>query len=149
MNWGLTYKRLWGLTGVFWMFGLIGSFLYYHQKRLDKSAFVKMTIILSCLTLLAVNIANFDYLIYHYGKANTAQGVDYDYLSRLSSDSLSYTTQIKNLNQLSTDGGAVNKFRYAFVDRKIKYLQNKYSKIDLRTFNLSEYRQYLEIQNSL
>lgn len=89
-NWGFTYKRLWGYTGVFWILGVFAFFVYKYFKDLQDTYFVKGVILFSSLVLIGVNIANFDSLIFHYRKSVTHSGIDYLYLSGLSSDAESY-----------------------------------------------------------
>lgn len=89
-NWGFTQKRLYGYTGVAWIFGLFLLFLYKYHQDLKNSKFVKSVLFWLVFTLLAINILNFDYIIYHYAKSTTYEGVDHYYLSRLSTDAQSY-----------------------------------------------------------
>ena len=92
-------------------------------------------------------------MIYHYRKSVTHRGVDYLYLSRLSSDSGSYGEQFQILEQsvIDKDKYYPDYYNYSFPGqnllRRIKKLQDKYKNLDLRTFNLSEYLQYQEIKS--
>lgn len=150
-NWGFTHKRLWGYTGVFWMFGTLGIFFYSYLRDMKQEFFVKAVLLLSGLTLIAVNIANFDYLIFHFRKSTTHSGVDYLYLARLSSDAQSYNEHLQILvDTYKTDSKnqysevilpAANRLLY-----KISELQEKYQKVDFRTFNFSEFKQYQSIK---
>jgi hypothetical protein len=143
---GFTYKRLWGFAGVFWIMGIITLFLTnYLKNEENRFLFIKQGALLSFITLLTVNIANFDYLIYHYSKARTESGIDHSYLSRLSPDSQSYG---KHLTALMEDFNT-SKFHSAqrLID-KSTYLREKYESFnDIRSFNLSEYRAYQEVKD--
>jgi hypothetical protein len=102
--WGLTHKRLYGLTFATWIAGIFVLFFIYYKNGDAISRFVRRTVIFSALLLILINILNFDYLIYHFGKANTGQGIDYTYLSTLSPDSLSYKEQFVKLEEVSLAG---------------------------------------------
>ncbi len=151
--WGFTHKRLWGFTAAFWIMGVFSFFIFKYLKDITNSFFVKSVIIFSGFVLIAVNILNFDFLIYHYRKSVTHRGVDYLYLSRLSSDSGSYGEQFQILEQsvIDKDKYYPDYYNYSFPGqnllRRIKKLQDKYKNLDLRTFNLSEYLQYQEIKS--
>lgn len=151
--WGLTYKRLWGFTGIVWMIGALSSYLFVYLQHLKDTVFVKSILILSCFVLLGVNIANYDYLIYHYGQSVTHEGLDYYYLSTLSADSLSYQTQYEvfmNLDQ-AEENPPFHEVKAGYgarqASRKITDLQHKYREFDFRTFNLSEFKQYWAVRN--
>lgn len=150
-NFGFTYKRLYGFA-VFAL--MLGIFLFQFralQKQVSKNRLVYHCIVYSGLILFAVNLLNFDYLIYHYRKSTTGQGVDYHYLSRLSPDSLSFDEQIKNLEVKFRQAGQQDK--YQFIDpanillHKIEALQKKYNNSQLRAFNLLEYSQYKQVES--
>ncbi len=150
--WGFTYKRLWGYTGVIWIFSVFVIFLHKYFKKLSDSCFIKSTIIFSALVLVAVNIVNFDKLIFHYRKSTTQSGIDYYYLSSLSSDAKAYRTLLQLINTQMT-GMDTNNRQYREISkagyrvlRKIDYLQKKYKNIDYRTINLSEFSEYLSIK---
>ena len=102
--WGLTYKRLYGLTFATWTTGIFVLFFNNYRQKNIAMVFVKNTIIFSGVMLLLVNVLNFDYLIYHLGKTETGQGTDYTYLSTLSSDSLSYKEQFMKLEEVAGQG---------------------------------------------
>lgn len=153
LHWGLTYKRLWGFTGVAWMVSALTSFLYTYHQQHKNSDFVKSIVVLSCLTLTLVNIANFDYLIYHYSKSADPDGIDLIYLSGLSSDSVSLKQQFETFQQIEfTPNEKENwSFNTIFaaqrISRRINFLQNKYQNVDWRSFNFAEYLQYQEIKS--
>lgn len=150
-NWGFTHKRLWGYTGVFWMFGALGIFFYSYIRTMRREFFVKAALLLSGFMLIAVNVANFDYLIFHFRKSTTHSGVDYLYLARLSSDALSYNEHLQILVETYK---ADSKNQYSEVVlpaanrllNQISLLQEKYQNVDFRTFNASEFKQYQSIK---
>lgn len=154
---GFTYKRLWGFTVVLWSFGIFAFFFYTYLKQLKHSMLTRGIILYSGIILVAVNVLNFDYLIYHYRKSTTGEGVDYQYLSELSSDAQSYDEQLRILvdkdESLKVQGNdqTVEFFRISQsgfnVIWAISMLQEKYKDVDIRTANFSEYTQYEKIKN--
>jgi len=136
-NWGFTSKRLWGFAVVGGLLGVFSLFLLKYGK------FVRGVILLISFLLIGVNLANFDYLIFHYRKSTTHSGVDYLYLSNLSSDSQSYGELLTMLEKIKqTDNTTIWR-----VLTKIKRLQKNYQQLDLRTFNYSEFSQYQKIKS--
>jgi len=152
-KWGLTQKRLWGYAGVIWIVLVLCFFAFKYYKDLKDVIFVKFVISLSAILLILVNIVNFDYIIYHYAKSRTGQGIDYTYLSELSSDSLSYSEQFQILEEkiktTSTQNPEANQFSSAIriTVRNILLLQHKYKYLDFRNFNIGEYLQYQQIKS--
>jgi hypothetical protein len=144
-NYGLTHKRLWGYMGVFWVTSILSFFVYTYRKRLSDNIFIKATLLLSAFTLLAVNILNFDYMIYHYSQARLSWGTDYPYLSRLSPDAHAYK-DLSNIfkNKVYDDNTAP---ALSGIIWRIDELQYKYHNLDLRTFNLSEYVEYQSVKD--
>lgn len=153
VTWGYTHKRLWGYTGVFWITGVFGLFLYTYLGGLKNNFFVRRVILFSALTLAIVNMANFDALIFHYRKSVTHEGMDYLYLSKLSPDSQSYKDQLDLTKKIIVTGDKSTiehmKARHAreVTIYKIQDLQRKYETLDIRHFNISEYAQYLQIKS--
>lgn len=149
--WGLTYIRLYGLTLATWITGIFILFFVNYRNGESGVKFVKNTIVFSAFILFLANVLNYDYLIYHFRKAATGQGVDYTYLSTLSPDSLSYYDQISKLAEVTEKGEYTieeyNNKNPLIIIYKIEYLQRKYSKLDLRTLNLLDYLQYQEIKS--
>ncbi|MBI2029485.1 DUF4173 domain-containing protein [Candidatus Gottesmanbacteria bacterium] len=139
--WGFTHKRLWGFTGVFWSLAMFSYFSYVYSKKLSDSVFIKGAVIISSITLLAVNIVNFDFLIYHYRKSATGSGIDYAYLARLSPDSEAYNLIIDQI-----DKGQIKGEGYSAIF-KIRRLQEKYKNVDYRIINWSEYKQYQKVKD--
>lgn len=146
---GLTEKRLYGLAVVGWIVGLM---IVLGWKILSKNRvnISYIAILFSGLVLMLVNIANFDYLIYHVNSARTGEGKDYYYLSYLSSDARSYKDHLENLQSLVENNP--NEYKYIDAGRvlvsNITDLQYKYAvDFDLREFNISEYLEYLSVKD--
>jgi hypothetical protein len=148
VQWGFTFKRLYGYAVVSWIMAALGIFAYMYQKHVKTHLFARSILMVSIATLVVINVANFDYIIYHFNKSITYRGVDYGYLSRLSTDSYSYHEQLdfmlkeKDLKKTSEVYYSLEK-----VLSKIEYLKNKYSHLDLRSLNLSEYMQYIAVKD--
>ncbi len=147
---GFTHKRLLGYSVVAWAWGLYGIYLHYFLKNGTREQILKKLIIFSGLVLVCINLLNFDYLIYHASKAKTNQGVDYQYLTSLSPDSYSYHELLsialaKSRNNDSRDEASIMLSKLLW---RVEILQHKYGKaFDLRSFNVSQYRQYLQIKD--
>lgn len=149
LNWGFTHKRLYGFTGVIWIFGLFGLFIYKYLKDPNDSYFIRWMVILSGLMLVGINILNFDYLIYHYAKSTTHEGVDHAYLSSLSTDARSYKNHTARLfSEIKAEEKVDTKEIYAAsrLVAKMERLKEKYKNIDLRVFNFSEYFEYNRVK---
>ncbi|KKR30765.1 hypothetical protein A2715_02015 [Candidatus Woesebacteria bacterium RIFCSPHIGHO2_01_FULL_39_32] len=151
--WGFTYKRLYGFTVATWILGVFTIYLYAFLKNLKREGFIFSSVIYTGIILILVNLSNFDYMIYHFRKASTGQGIDHGYLTRLSSDSLSYKNQLseiaKDSPQILTDldkKEANTKGLWTLL-YKIERLQEKYKDADIRGFNLFEYLQYKDIKD--
>ena len=149
--WGLTYKRLYGLTFATWIMGIFILFFINYKRRVPSSRFVGKTIIFSSVLLIFLNILNFDYLIYHFSRSKTGQGIDYTYLSSLSSDSLSYKEQFLKLQEVTVLGvfpvSGYDNRNPLIILYKIEELQRKYEKFDLRTMSLLDFFQYRQIRS--
>jgi hypothetical protein len=150
--WGLTYLRLYGLTFATWVLGIfVLFFAMRYKKDVENIYFVRNILFYTAAIIISVNILNFDYLIYHKNKATTGQGTDYTYLSYLSADSSSYKDQYNKLSE------ELKKSSFPFTDYdnrnphlilvKIEELKNKYEYLDIRTFNLMDYREYLQVKD--
>ena len=145
-TWGFTIKRLYGLTGVIWLFAVFFILLIYFAFKKSRSFLVRAMFSITTALLIIINYANFDYIIYHYGKSTTQAGTDYGYLAELSYDSEGHAELLDELskNCLSEDIPRYNS--------PIYYLENlemKYENLDIRTFNLSEYKTYLVVADKL
>ena len=155
--WGFTQKRLWGFTGVFWILSALGLFAYSYLRRLDPSRLILGLVFLSSSTLLAVNLVNFDWLIYNHRQSSTQAGPDHLYLSRLSADSLAYGEELEAIDQQVAEvrertGGTTGEYdsiRFAGwqLANRVQRLQEKYQKFDLRTWNVTEYMQYQKVRS--
>lgn len=149
-NWGFTHKRLYGFAAVTWIFGLLVLFTHAYLKQLKNSLFVRNVAIFSIVVLLGINLANFDYLIYHYAKSTTHAGTDYLYLSRLSTDTGSQADQLQRL-MVEIEQEELPDIRklqptYTLIN-KIEYLKKKYKKFDIRSFNFSEFSEYQKVKD--
>jgi len=151
-NWGLTYKRLYGFTVATWIFGVFIIYLNdYFTNKLP--GLIKKLLIFSGVILILVNLANFDALIYHFKKSTTGEGIDYEYLSRLSADSLSYKEQLDTLisqyenNPTEESKAEARNNGIMILLWKIEVLQKKYNDMDIREFNTLEYLQFQEVKN--
>ncbi|HTK03518.1 MAG TPA: DUF4153 domain-containing protein [Alphaproteobacteria bacterium] len=138
--WGFTQKRLWGYAGVTYMAGVYSLFTFTHLKKLAHKTIIKEIAIWSGIILLGVNLANFDYLIYHVNQPRTGDGVDYEYMVfNLSKDGHYYRDILGKID--------FNKGSLGFVINQIERLQNKYKNVDWRSFNLGEYLEYQDIKD--
>ncbi len=152
-QWGFTEKRLWGYTGVIWMFAVFAAYLYSYLKEISLSRFVQSVLAITIVTLLTVNIANFDYLIYNYRKSVTERGVDHVYLTRLSEDSHSYREELDHVmvsieKQYSSDDMYYQAgIPFENATWNISRLRMKYNELDWRTFNISQYQEYLDVKD--
>lgn len=150
--WGFTHKRLYGVTVATFVLCLFILFIndYLNKKSLEN--FARKIVLMFGLFIVAVNLLNFDFLIYHFKKSTTGQGVDYRYLSTLSPDSLSYDLQLNELERIYESSSGSAEFYTKYPDpwrllMHIDWLQWKYSNIDLRSYNLLEYLSYLKIKD--
>lgn len=149
---GFTHKRLWGFVGVAWFIWLFMLFLYREVKKLSRELFVHDLVVFSGILLVIVNMLNFDYVIYHYSKSRTGEGIDYSYMANtLSADSLAYKELIQKVHE---QGEQTRKDDLYYMYRpmsnmiwKVRDLQQKYKHIDWRAFNYTEYKQYQEIKD--
>jgi hypothetical protein len=151
--WGFTYKRLYGFTVATWIMGIFSIYLYAFVKNMQKQVFLISSVVFSGIILILINIVNFDYLIYNCRKATTGQGTDYEYLARLSADSLSYRKQLAEITKTQNDvlngtekQNAESRGLFILLHR-INYLQEKYSSPDIRGFNLMEYLQFKDVES--
>lgn len=165
-TWGFTHKRLYGFAVVFWTAGTLLLFLEAYVSNAVHKYFLSRTIVYSGIILIAINIANFDRLIYEYAKPSThATRIDYEYMAYLSTDASSYQTLFPELVRELTNyydsidynqAELIMPVRLPYTDiqyivqvvkHKIEYLKMKYEHPDPRSFNWSEYQQYLQIQS--
>ena len=149
---GFTHKRLYGFAVVFLTFGALLLFSIKYIANLNKKFLIKNLVYLTSGILIAINILNFDYLIYHYAKARTGEGTDHLYLSKLSSDTHARDEQYKQLdNKVGYSLRNVKDYKtrtaYTGLKRSLSQTTNKYSKFQWQTFNISDYREYLRINN--
>ncbi len=147
--WGLTHKRLYGLVVIVWFLGILPLFMNQIVKQLHTSVFVNRAVLYTGILLVLVNLANFEKMIYGYNPSTNVDKIDHLYLSRLRPESGSHLHHINSLSlellKGSTDFKLINAMwrELALVD----YLNEKYKKVDLRTFNFSEYSEYLKLKD--
>jgi hypothetical protein len=101
MSWGLTHKRLWGLTLVLWLWGLFFIALLPRKNAHWYHIRVTLVVLFTGSLLVLVNFLNFDYLIAHATTLTTHQGTDYRYLSGLRQKLLSYPSNLDFLILIS------------------------------------------------
>ena len=85
-NFALTFKRLYGISVVFLVFGFVLIFAVQNFAKFSKSFLLQKSILLVFLTLILVNLAGFDSLIY-YNLPKESDKIDWKYLQELSIDS--------------------------------------------------------------
>ncbi len=151
---GFTQKRLYGFAAIFWIFGAYLLYVLNHVRKLKTSTFVSHFILFSSLTLILINIANFDSLIYRYKKAVGGK-IDYEYMSTLSPDSGHHKDAVIYLENMTKKHGKdlstwpdTQGFRPYDTIRTIEDLKKKYKNPDLRIFNLSEYKTYQLVKDA-
>jgi hypothetical protein len=134
-----------------WLTGSLLVFVYHYKKTTPDLRFLKQIMTYTMAVLLLVNLLNFDYLIYHYDKASTSAGVDYEYLAGLSTDAHGYKDELTKLvlaieQSPSLDYKKINP-AYTILGN-IDMLRFKYgAKKDLNSFNFSEYQEYLNTKD--
>ncbi len=146
---GFTLKRLYGFAAVLWITAVYISFAYVYFKNLEKSMFVRGVILWTATLLIGINIANFDYLIAHVRPAHVGNGPDYQYIAfNTSTDAHAYEMIVDNLYKKNKHTLSEYNYPLTFIIYRIKYLQEKYEGgFDIRTFNVSEYQEYLRIKD--
>jgi hypothetical protein len=149
---GFTEKRLYGFVIAGWLSGLLALLYKFHFKAINNKKLFFNGIVFTISVVLLVNILNFDYIIYHYNKSSLGYRIDYQYLARLSADSLSYKAQLDELTKLKSQNINNPEMQSAIASAgtsliyKITLLQNKYKKLQWQQFSLLDYLQYKEIK---
>lgn len=105
-NFALTFKRLYGITVVFLVFGFVLIFTIQNFARASKSFILQKAILLVFLTLILVNLTGFDSLIYY----NLPKETD--------------KTDWKYLNKLSIDSGNLDKILEKYINLQREYLKS-------------------------
>lgn len=149
---GFTTKRLYGFTGIFWISATYILYIKNYIKQFKNNVFVNNFIILSLTTLLLINFLNFDYLVYQVRKPTVNNLIDYNYLSTLSTDASYYKDIVLSLNETVDKYGDKKMENWPkgysiYMIDMIRDLQKKYKTIDFKTFNASEYLEYLSIKD--
>ncbi len=106
-NFALTFKRLYGISVVFLVFGFVLIFAVQNFAKFSKSFVLQKSILLVFLTLILINLANFDSLIY-YNLPKESDKIDWKYLQ-----------------ELSIDSGNLDKILDKYVVLQREYLQSK------------------------
>ncbi|MCR4263426.1 MAG: DUF4173 domain-containing protein [Candidatus Roizmanbacteria bacterium] len=152
-TWGFTYKRLWGFAGVAWTFGLFSLFTRSYALQASREKFLKQAVMLTSITLIAINAINFDYVIYHYAKTTLPTGTDHYYLSYLTPDAYSYSKHLPVLMEIvqKREGDEIMRRSNVNAAQHIVYrlrnLQEMYRDIHPFAYNYAEYRTVQESKN--
>ena len=125
-NFALTFKRLYGISVVFLVFGFVLIFAVQNFAKFSKHFLLQKSILLVFLTLILVNLAGFDSLIY-YNLPKESDKIDWKYLQ-----------------ELSIDSGNLDKILDKYVVLQREYLQSNLNKFTgyekKQSSNLSNYR---------
>lgn len=105
-NFALTFKRLYGIAVVFLVFGFVLIFVVQNITKLSKNFVLQKAILLIFLTLILVNLAGFDSLIY----SNLPKEND--------------KTDWKYLQELSIDSGNLDKILDKYINLQREYLKS-------------------------
>jgi hypothetical protein len=140
-TWGLTFKRLYGLATILWLFSGICLFLYLLLKAKKSTWFFKAIWTLTLSVFVLINLANFDFLIYRVNQSRDIKTKDTSHYASISADAGAYQ-DILDQFMVSEDT-----IRARWMVSKIKSLKQKYSTLQINSFNLSEYSQYLKIKD--
>ena len=148
-DWGLTHKRLYGFVVLTIVLSDILIFIFYLISKKTKK--FNLPIVLTttfCVIAAVANTINFDYLIYR-NPPKESIGIERSYISTMSLDSYSLRTEYQKQYDESASLGetCVNSSWLGLNYEKIKYLQNKYSTVQVLGFNYNEYQNYQEIKS--
>lgn len=146
-NWGFTVYRLWGFTGVIWLLLAFTILIFYFAKNLTKDWLVRSLTFLSFLTLIGINLFNFEGLILKH-LPKTHEGIDYMYIADLSPDVgdlgeilAKMTKEYQAIDDIYEK--RLNKIEYAkdvMVYNTTGHSDERINKnTDIRAFNLSVY----------
>lgn len=147
--WGLTHKRLWGLTTIITLAGIVTIIGASIKRPRVFDRRLELVIVWLTVILIGVNVVNFDYLIAHVHIVSLPSGVDYTYLARLSPDSLSYDSTISELGKRvqSQQNTVEEASSLLSLSHKISDIQLKYESLNLREINVYEYLTYLQVRD--
>lgn len=147
LNFGFTFKRLWGIAVVFWLVAVLLMYARAYWQKVANEYVVQQLLLISAVALVLVNVMNFDYLIAHVHRPRTGAGTDYEYvLHNVSSDAraekllLAAFAQQEQSDDVSV--ASIARFNQLVVLGNIERLQQAYDKLDLRTLNLSQLLAY-------
>lgn len=149
---GYTQKRLWGYTTMTWLTCALAAYTYHYRKQTPDLKFIKQIMTLTMGVLLIVNLANFDYIIYHYAKPSTV-ATNYGLFASLSPDARQYKEVLtKAMNK--AEKAKFDSYDAKIIDPvyritgKIEFLRSKYEKRkDINSFNFAEYQAYLDTKD--
>ena len=155
---GFTHKRLYGFSAVVWIIGIYFFYLlsFWQASKVSASRIsdhlLKLIVFYTAAILILVNLANFDYLIYHVNPPRVNNHIDYWYLStwNMTTDSQAYKELLMKDYQLKIkDKSGDFKYFGALSNMvwKIDRLQEEYQKFNLASFNYSQYQQYQRVKN--
>jgi Domain of unknown function (DUF4173) len=151
-NWGLTHKRLYGLALIAWVFGAIAIFGF---KSIRNSHLTQSLVILVVVVFGVTNLINLDYLIYQ-NPPRESTGIEKNYISAMSLDSGSlyaeYTKQLPTVELAQKQNGFQNDCAepswFITNTSQIRYLQQKYSKSQVLSWNWAEYTNWQQIKDT-
>ena len=148
-DWGLTHKRLYGFFVLIIVLADIVIFIFYLISKNAKK--FNLPIVLTttfCVITAITNTINFDYLIYR-NPPKESIGIERNYISTMSLDSYSLRSEYqKQYDESATLGEAcINSSWLGLNYEKIKYLQNKYSTLQILGFSYNEYQNYQDVKD--
>lgn len=150
---GFTFSRLWGLATIIWIVGIYLVTWFLVVKKKTGTLLSQSLFIFSIIVLIGVNLANFDYLVYHVNPPRVNQVVDQQYLAwNVSTDANAYHLIIEQFDSQLNEGLAKGDYYenvewpyYISVDNSQRIIR-KFQNLDIRTFNIAEYQQYQSIK---
>lgn len=148
---GPTQKRLWGYTTMTWLTAALAAYTYHYKMQTPSLKFGKQIITLTMSVLVMVNVANFDYLIYHYAKPTTTTA-NYMYFASLSPDAKQYkevlAKALPEAEKVHFNSNDPKLGPVSMIIDKIEFLRYKYEKQNAyNSFNFSEYQAYLDTKD--
>jgi hypothetical protein len=152
LNWGFTFKRLYGLAVVIFILAVIAVLAVKLYKNFSDYTFFRIISFYLILILGLINIINFDRLIFNNLPRET-NGIKYSYYVELSSDAGNLDQILNKLNQLQKtncrySGNLTQKLAEAKnLQNKYNTLTTKITKENWNTFNFSSFWNYQTIKN--
>jgi hypothetical protein len=174
-EWGLTFKRLYGIIVVITVLGGYASLAWFFWRHQPESKFFRNGLIWLTLIWIIIGFSNFDWLIFQYNSRYLPTDHNpYAYLDELSVESggwiKTWQTQERRIQNLSqspsittnpvftpdTEDSSRTQSQSNLdrlqeenqeLEKKLLILQNKYSTGTTTSFNLSQYLTYVEAKN--